>query len=83
MACWKTKLTVNDLSDTDKLELQCRKCGQVRYLYRPELIERGAGQLYLDEVESRARCKVLGCKGAMRLALVRQHKVSAFIGGIA
>lgn len=83
MAGWKTKITVNDLSDPDKLEMQCRKCGQVRYLYRPELIERGAGQLYLDQVESRARCKVLGCKGNMRLALVRPHKVSAFIGGIA
>lgn len=83
MAGWKTKLTVNDLSDPDKLEMQCRKCGQVRYLYRPELIERGAGQLYLDQIESRAQCKVSGCKGAMRLALVRLHKVSSFIGGIA
>ena len=82
MAGWKTKLTVNDLSDPDKLEMQCRKCGQVRYLYRPDLIERGAGQLYLDQIESRARCKVFGCKGQMRMALLLSHKITPFVGGM-
>lgn len=83
MGGWKTKLTVNDIDETDRLELLCRKCGQVRYLTRDKLIERMAGQLYLDQIEARARCRVFGCKGQMRMALVRAHKISAFIGGMA
>ena len=83
MGGWKTRLRVSDLADDDRLELLCRKCGQSRYLGKAELEARNAGQLYLDEVERRAMCRVFGCKGRMRMALIRSHKVSAFIGGMA
>lgn len=83
MGNWKTKLCVGDLADEDRIELECRKCGQVRYLTKAGLLERDAGHLYLDEIEKRAKCKVFGCGGRMRLALVRQHKMSAFVGGLA
>lgn len=83
MGSWKSKLQVSDLDDSDRLELQCRQCGQVRYLTRAELLGRNAHQLHLDAVERRARCRVFGCKGTMRMALVRQHKVSGFVGGLA
>jgi hypothetical protein len=83
MGGWKTKLTVNDMGDSDRLELLCRKCGQVRYLTKPSLLERNAGQLRLHQIEARAVCKIFGCKGAMRMALIRPHKISAFIGGMA
>lgn len=83
MGNWKTKILVNDLGDEEKLELECVKCQQVRYLTKAELLNRNAGQLYLDEVETRAQCRVFGCKGKMRMALIRQHKVSGFVGGMA
>ncbi len=82
MGGWKTKLQAQDLGDSDTLELQCRRCGKIRYLNKETLLERGAGQYYLDYIESKAQCRVFGCRGKMRMAFIRQHKVSAFIGGM-
>ena len=82
MGSWKTKLKVSDLSDNHKLEMMCKKCAQVRYITKQELTDRKANQLFLDIVEARARCRVFGCSGKMRMALNNQHKVSAFVGGI-
>lgn len=83
MGGWKTKLQVQDIGDEDRLEMQCRRCGKTRYLTKASLLERDAGHYYLDHIEKKARCRVFGCKGEMRMALIRQHKVSAFIGGMA
>ena len=84
MGNWKTKLRAADLSGDAKLELVCRKCGQVRYLTRQYLVdERRAAQLYIDEIERRARCKVLGCNSRMRLAMMHKNQTSGFVGGMA
>lgn len=84
MGNWKTKLRAADLADGCKLEAVCRSCGQVRYLTRDYLvIERQAGHLYIDQIERRARCKVLGCKGRMRLAMMHKSQTSGFVGGMA
>lgn len=83
MAGWKTKLQVQDLGEEEKLELQCRKCNHVRYLTKAALIERGAGQRYLDYIENHSQCTVFGCKGKMRLTLTYSHRMSGFIGGMA
>lgn len=84
MGNWKTKLRAADLPDNAKLEAVCRKCGQVRYLTRHYLVDqRGAGQLYIDEIERRASCKVLGCKGQMRLSMMHNSQTSGFVGGMA
>lgn len=84
MGNWKSKLRACDLPDGAKLEAVCRRCGQVRYLSRDYLMgERGAGHLYIDEIEARSRCRVLGCKGRMRLAMVHKNQTSGFVGGMA
>lgn len=81
---WKTQYQVRDLDDNQKLTLTCRKCNRLVYTNKTSICtvpERG--QLYLDEVEKRARCKAQGCNGPMRLALVRMDELSGFVGGIA
>lgn len=84
MGNWKTKLRAFDLPEDCKLEAVCRKCGQVRYLTRAFLVnEREAGQLYIDQIERRSRCKVLGCRGHMRLAMMHKSQTSGFVGGMA
>lgn len=81
---WKSSLQVLDLEPGDRLELTCRTCGHVRYLTGATLLaRRGAAQLYLDQVESRARCTQRGCGGAMRMAMPRRGDTSGFVGGIA
>lgn len=81
---WKTNIQVRDLEATDRLELTCKKCGTVRYITGAELQSRkGAGRLWLDEVEKRSRCRVFGCGGTMRMARPPEGDTTAFVGGIA
>lgn len=81
---WKTELRAGDLGDDARLELTCKKCGAVRYLAAEAILaRRGGDQLFLDQVEARARCRQRGCKGTMRMAQVRLGEASGFVGGIA
>jgi len=80
---WKTDLRAADLGDDARLELTCRACGAVRYLVPDAILaRRGGAQLFLDEVEARARCRQRGCHGRMRMAMVRKGDASGFVGGI-
>jgi hypothetical protein len=84
MAGWKSTMQVRDLGDRQRLELTCRKCKRVTYTTRELMCEgKDRSQLYLDEVESKARCKARGCNGHMRLAMVRLEEMSGFVGGLA
>ncbi len=81
---WKANLQVLDLEPGDRLELTCRKCGHVRYLTGETLLARkGAAQLWLYQVEQRAKCNQRGCGGPMRMAMPRTGETSGFVGGIA
>ncbi len=84
MGNWKTNYRVSDLSDTQKLEMICKKCSRLVYINKATICTaKGREQLYLDEIEKRARCKVRGCKGQMRMAMVRLDEMSGFTGGLA
>ncbi len=84
MGNWKTKYRVSDLSDTQKLEMICKKCSRLVYINKTTICTaKGREQLYLDEIERRARCKARGCKGQMRMAMVRLDEMSGFTGGLA
>ena len=84
MGNWKTNYRVSDLSDTQKLEMICKKCSRLVYINKATICTaKGREQLYLDEIENRARCKARGCRGRMRMAMVRQDEMSGFTGGLA
>ena len=84
MKGWKTTIKVGDLSDDQKLELIYSKCNRLAYTDKIALCEKvDRSQLYLDEIETRARCKGRGCKGTMRLSMVRLKEMSGFVGGLA
>lgn len=84
MRGWKATIKVGDLADDQKLELICRKCNRLAYTDRMLLCEKvDRSQLYLDEIENRARCKGRGCNGTMRLSMVRLKEMSGFVGGLA
>lgn len=81
---WKRSVQVRDLDTNDRLEMTCKSCGHVHYLTR-EIICRSAERefLYLDEIEAEAICRSRGCRGAVRLAMMRRGDTSAFVGGLA
>jgi len=39
--------------------------------------------LYIDELERETICKARGCRGAVRLSMVRLDELSGFVGGLA
>lgn len=84
MSNWKKNIQVRDLDVGQRLEITCKSCGHVHYLTR-ELICTSPERefLYLDEVERETICRARGCRGAVRLALVRRGDTSAFVGGLA
>lgn len=84
MANWKSTIQVRDLADDQQLELICRKCNRLAYTNRAQLCaDKDRSQLYLDQIERKARCKGRGCKGLMRLSMVRLKEMSGFVGGLA
>lgn len=84
MSSWKHDIQVQDLADDQRLELICTKCNRLAYTTREQICAKADyGQLYLDEIERRARCKGRGCHGRMRMAMVRLSELSGFVGGIA
>uniref|UniRef100_UPI00403DE4E6 hypothetical protein n=1 Tax=Pasteurella multocida TaxID=747 RepID=UPI00403DE4E6 len=81
---WKTRYKASDLADHQRLEMTCKKCNRLVYINKAMISSiRGHEQLYLDEVERRARCKAQNCRGTMHMAMVRLDELSGFIGGIA
>lgn len=84
MTGWKQNVRVSDLADNEKLELTCKVCGHVRYLTRPMICTVPARAfLFIDEVEKKAKCRARGCKGPVRIAMVRLDEMSGFVGGLA
>lgn len=80
---WKANIQVRDLSENQRLEITCKKCGHTRYLHALDLLAvREHSYLYLDEVERRTRCNQRGCGGQGRLAIEQSNLNSGFVGGM-
>lgn len=84
MTSWKEHVQVRDLDPAQRLEVTCKNCGHVHYLTREMICVSPEREfLYLDEVERQTMCRARGCRGAVRLAMVRKGDTSAFVGGLA
>lgn len=84
MKSWKQNITAGDLAEDQKLEARCRKCGHVHYLTRTIICTSpGREYLYIDELERETVCRARGCRGAVRLSMVRLDELSGFVGGLA
>ncbi len=81
---WKRNLQVGDLEAGQRLEMTCISCGHVHYL-TPEIVKASPERvfLYLDELEAETVCRARGCRGRVRLALLRKGDTSGFVGGLA
>lgn len=81
---WKTNLRVGDLDESQRLEVTCKDCGHVHYLTRKQIVQSPEREfLYLDEVERETVCRARGCRGSVRIAMVRSGETSGFVGGMA
>ncbi|WP_035725781.1 hypothetical protein [Fodinicurvata fenggangensis] len=84
MSGWKENIRVGDLADEQKLEARCRKCGHSHYLTRALICVSPEREfLSIAELEQETLCKARGCRGRVRLSLVRQDDLSGFVGGLA
>lgn len=81
---WKHDLRVGDLEPQQRLEMRCRRCGHVHYLTRDLVCVSPEREfLSLDELEKETICRAAGCRGQVRLSLVRSGTTSGFVGGLA
>ncbi len=81
---WKTQLQILDFEHEDRLEARCTRCGYTWYeqpcvYYHKSHIR----QLYVDEFESRMRCKQWNCQGSIKLAQSHNEETEGFQGGLA
>ena len=81
---WKVHLQVRDLPPVQRLEATFKDCGQVHTFTAAQVIRQGAdrGFQHIDELETETLCKARGCRGNVRLALVRSGDTSGFVGGM-
>lgn len=81
---WKTNMQVRDLEHGQRIEVTCRSCGHVHFLTREGILKAPQREfLYLDELERETVCRARGCRGTVRIALVRKGDASGFVGGMA
>ena len=81
---WKQNVRISDLSDTQKLEASCITCGRVHYLTKAIVCVSPEREfLFIDELERETVCRARGCRGRVRLAMVRHDELSGFVGGMA
>jgi len=84
VSSWKESVQVRDLDPGQRLEIICKSCGHVHYLTREAICVSAEREfLYLDEIERETICKARGCRGTVRLAVIRKRDTSAFVGGLA
>lgn len=81
---WKQVVRVADLADNQKLEATCKTCGHTHYLTKALIcVSEEREFLFIDEVERETVCRARGCRGRVRLAMVRLDEMSGFVGGLA
>lgn len=81
---WKQSLRISDLAEHQKLEARCRRCGHVHYLTKAVVCMSPEREfLYIDELERETICRAHGCRGPVRLSMVRLDELSGFVGGLA
>lgn len=84
MGGWKSKIMARDLGDQQKLEMTCRRCGHVHYLTKALICVSPEREfLYLDQVEAESVCRARGCRGSVRMSMVRLDEMTGFVGGLA
>ena len=81
---WKASIQILDLGIDDRIESTCKSCGYTWYEFVSDYLGRlYLRQLYLDEFETRLKCKRWGCKGKIRIALSSEAETEGFQGGLA
>jgi hypothetical protein len=82
---WKAHLQVRDLEPERRLAATCKECGHTHMFTAAHVIRQGKHRefLHIDELEAETICRARGCRGGVRLALVREGDTSGFVGGMA
>ena len=81
---WKAHLQLRDLDPEQRLEATCKHCGHVHFITPAQVMRQSIerGLLYVDELEAETLCMARGCRGIVRLAMVRSGETSGFVGGL-
>lgn len=82
---WKARLRLRDFEPEQRFEATCLTCRHIHFITIAQMLRQGVenGFLFVDELEAQSICKARGCRGRVRLAMVRTGDTSGFVGGLA
>ncbi|MGA9659006.1 MAG: hypothetical protein WBQ60_07910 [Asticcacaulis sp.] len=83
MAGWRAEMKLADVSPDYEIEVECRGCHKSYMVWPANLLkEDGYTALFMEEVQARLKCRDKHCTGRVKIALLYDHLVTSFIGGM-
>lgn len=80
---WRDEMKLADVAPQCEIEVECRKCSKSYMLWPTELMENEAyAQLFIDQLQATLKCRDKHCNGQVKLAILYDHLVTGFIGGM-
>lgn len=83
MPGWRAEMRLADVAPEFEIEVECRRCRKSYMRWPEELMAiESFKPLFMDQVQARLRCRDKNCPGKVKIALLYDHLVTSFIGGM-
>lgn len=83
MPGWRAEMRLADVSPEYEIEVECRRCQKSYVLFPAQLMTVKENKpLFMEELQARLKCRDRRCTGKVKIALLYDHLVTSFIGGM-
>ncbi len=83
MPGWRAEMRLADISPDYEIEVECRRCGKSYMQWPAELMTVEKNKpLFMDQLQAKLKCRDKYCPGTVKIALLYDHLVTSFIGGM-
>jgi hypothetical protein len=83
MRGWRAEMRLADVSPDYEIEVECRRCSKSYMLWPADLMTDEANKdLFMDQLQAKLKCRDRHCPGKVKIALLYDHMVTSFIGGM-
>jgi hypothetical protein len=83
MKGWRELTKLADLAPTYEIEIECRRCHKSYMRWPAELMANDAyAQMFVDQIQAALKCRDKHCSGKVKVAILYDHLITSFIGGM-
>ena len=80
---WRAEMRLADVAPEYEIEVECRRCHKSYMRWPADLMTDEANKdLFMDQVQANLKCRDKYCQGKVKIALLYDHMVTSFIGGM-